>query len=67
MVLLVAQMVKNLPTLWDTQDQSLDWEDSLVGRALEHTPGFLPGEFHGLKSLAGYSPWGCKELDRVSD
>ena len=23
----------------------------------------LPGEFHGWKSLAGYSPWGYKELD----
>ena len=28
-----------------------------------HTPGFLPGEFHGQKSLVGYSPWSCKELD----
>ena len=27
------------------------------------TPVFLPGEFHGQKSLAGYSPWGHKELD----
>ena len=27
------------------------------------TPVFLPGEFHGEKSLAGYSPWGCKESD----
>ena len=24
---------------------------------------FLPGEFHGQRSLAGCSPWGCKELD----
>ena len=24
---------------------------------------FLPGEFHGKRSLAGYSPWGCKEWD----
>ena len=24
---------------------------------------FLPGESHGQRSLAGYSPWGCKELD----
>ena len=24
---------------------------------------FLPGEFHGQRSLGGYSPWGCKELD----
>ena len=26
------------------------------------TPVFLPGEFHGQKSLLGYSPWSCKEL-----
>ena len=24
---------------------------------------FLPGESHGQKSLAGYSPWCCKESD----
>ena len=24
---------------------------------------FWPGEFHGQRSLAGYSPWGHKELD----
>ena len=27
------------------------------------TPVFLPGKFHGQRSLAGYSPWGRKELD----
>jgi len=27
------------------------------------TPVFLPGEFHGQRSLAGYSPWGRKESD----
>ena len=26
------------------------------------SPG-LPGESHGGRSLVGYSPWGCKELD----
>ena len=30
---------------------------------MEGTPVFLPGESHGQRSLAGYSPWGCKELD----
>ena len=29
----------------------------------QSTPVFLPGEFHGQRSLAGYSPWGHKELD----
>ena len=23
----------------------------------------LPGQSHGRRSLVGYSPWGCKELD----
>ena len=27
------------------------------------TPVFLPGKFYGQRSLAGYSPWSCKELD----
>ena len=27
------------------------------------TSVFLPGEFHGQKSLVSYSPWSCKELD----
>ena len=27
------------------------------------TPVFLPREFCGQKSLVGYSPWACKELD----
>ena len=32
-------------------------------RAWHPTPVFLPGESHGWRSLAGYSPWGCKESD----
>ena len=27
------------------------------------TPVFLPGEFHGQRSLVGYSPWGYKQSD----
>ena len=33
------------------------------GGAWQPTPVFLPGEALGQKSLVGYSPWGCKELD----
>ena len=29
------------------------------------TPVFSPREFHGQRSLAGYSPWGHKESDRT--
>ena len=31
-------------------------------RKWQPTPVFLPGESHGQRSLAGYSPWGHKEL-----
>ena len=27
------------------------------------TSVFLPGEFHGQRSLVGYNPQGCKESD----
>ena len=30
-------------------------------RKWQPTPGFLPGKFHGQKSLEGYSPWDSKE------
>ena len=46
----------------ETWVQSLAWEDPLR-RAWQPTPVFLPGEFHGEKSLAGYSPWCHKESD----
>ena len=32
-------------------------------RKWQPTPVFLPGEVHGQRSPAGYSPWGCKESD----
>ena len=32
-------------------------------REWQSIPVFLPGEFHGQRSLAGYGPWGCKESD----
>ena len=30
-------------------------------RKWQPTPVLLPGKFHGQRSLAGCSPWGCKE------
>ena len=32
-------------------------------RKRQLTPVFLPGKFHGQRSLAGYRPWGCKSQD----
>ena len=46
----------------ETWVQSLGQEDALE-KEMATTPVFLPGEFHGQRSLAGYSPWGRKELD----
>ena len=37
-------------------------EDPLEG-AWQPTLVFLPGEFHGQRSLVGYGPCGCKESD----
>ena len=34
-------------------------------REWQSTPVFMPGEFHGHRSLVGYSPWSCKKLDRA--
>ena len=33
------------------------------GREWQPTPVFLPGEFHGQRSLASYNPWGREESD----
>ena len=41
---------------------SLGWDDPLVKGMATH-PSILPGESHGQRSLAGYSPRGCKESD----
>ena len=59
---LVAQMVKNPPAMQETRGQSLGWEDPLE-KGMATIPVFLPGEFHGQRSLVGYSPQGCKESD----
>ena len=40
------------------------WVGKILGRrAWQPTPVLLPGESHGQRSLAGYSPQGCKESD----
>ena len=53
----MAQLVKNLPAMWETWVQSLGWEDPLEkGKAIHSS--ILAGEFHGP-----YSPWGRKESD----
>jgi hypothetical protein len=58
----VPQIVKNLPAMWETQVQSLGWEDPLE-KGMVLTPVFLPGELHEQRTLVGYCLWGHKESD----
>jgi len=55
-------MVKNLPAVQKTQIRYLGREDPLEKGRLP-TPVFLPGEFHGQRSLVACSPQGQKESD----
>ena len=60
---LVAQMVKNLPAMWEIWVQLLGWEDALEeGMATPLQYSCLENP-HGQRSLAGYCPWGRKESD----
>ena len=63
-VFLGAQMVKNLPAMQETwilsRVRKVPWR-----RQWQPAPVFLPGELHKQRSLAGCSPWGCKELDTI--
>ena len=47
---------------WKTQVPPLGQEDTWR-REGQPTPVFLPWEFHGQRSLTGYSPYGLKKLD----
>ena len=49
---LVAQLVKNLPAVWETWVGKIPWR-----RKWLPTPVFLPGESHGQRTLTGYSHW----------
>ena len=60
--MLVAQTVKNLPVMWETQARSLDWEDPLEEGMATHS-SIPTGKAHGQRSLAGYSPGGRRESD----
>ena len=58
---MVAQMVKNLPAMWESQVRTLGWEDPLEKGMATHST-ILAWRIHGQRSLAGCSPWGHKEL-----
>ena len=60
-----ARAVKNPPdNAGDPRDTGLiPGLDDPWRRKGQPTPVFLPGEFHGQRSLVGCHLWGCTELD----
>ena len=59
----VAQVVKNLPTMWETcRVWPLGQEDPLEKGMATHSSNFA-WEIHGQRILVGYSPRGGEELD----
>ena len=56
----MSQSVKNPPAIQETQIQLLGQEDPLERERLP-TPVTFLGEFHGQRSLMGYSPWNPEE------
>ena len=53
-------MVKNQPA---NAGDARDLGSIPQRREWQPIPVFLPGEFHGQRSLMGSSPWGRKESD----
>ena len=62
---LVAQMVKNLPTMRETQVWPLGWED-LLEKGLATYSSILAWKIHGERSLAGSSPLGLQRVGQYS-
>ena len=57
---------KNLPAnAGDARDVGLiPWVRKVTGSGKwQHAPAFLPGKFHGQRSLVVYGRWGHKEWD----
>ena len=63
---LVAQKVKNLPAVQETQVRSLGWEDALVKGMATHS-SILAWRIPWTEGPGGlYSPWGRRESDMTS-
>ena len=59
----MAQVVKNLPVMWETRVQSLGLEDPLEKEMATHS-GILAWRIPWTEEPGRlYSPWGHKELD----
>ena len=51
--------LKNSLAMHETRVWSLSWKIPLGKRNGNPLQDFLPREFHGQRSVAGYSSWGC--------
>ena len=58
----MAQMVKNLSAVQETQVGSLNREDPQEKEMATHS-SVLAWEIPRTEKPGCYSPWGCKELD----
>ena len=58
----MAQSVKSLPAMWETQVQSLGWEDPLEKEMAPHL-SILAWRISWTEEPVGYSPWGHRESD----
>ena len=59
---LVAQTVKSLPAVWETQVRSLGWEDSLE-KEMAIPSSTLAWKIPWTEEPGSYTPWRCKESD----
>ena len=62
MITLLAQMVKNMPEMQETQVQSLGWEVPLEKGMATHS-SILAWRIPWTEEPAGYSQWDHKESD----
>ena len=58
---LMAQVVKNLPMMQETQVRFLSWEDPLEKGMVTHS-SILAWRIPWTEESGGYSPWGHKQL-----
>ena len=63
---LVAQTVKNLPTVQETGVQSLGWKDPLEKGMTTH-PSILAWRIPWTEEPGGLHPWGLKGSDEKTD
>ena len=60
MASLVAQLVKNLPAMQETQVRSLGWKDSLQKEMATHS-SILAWEIQWTEEPGGLQSMGCKQ------